>query len=431
MVQRRPVSEPELPPQERSFRLRHLLLVAAMAALGWWSVPRARAAFELHSLATAAADYGVCMVGPTGASTLRDNPQGFAALVRRRLVDAQPGAYPFADCAALSREVSGSVEVERAHTGRADDFFEYGGANTAHHSLAELSFGLTSLARVAKAAWPLERRGYAHLMNPSSHAKEAPHPVAPNAPATGRGLPGWRSPYASGFSAAGSRFLAVGHASNLEGYESKDGGVNWHPVSLAAPGMAKHAGRCVAADSDHGFVIEFTESGAVIQSLVGDNPVSETRIDAVTEVLATSCDQEGMSIAVERQEQRELLLCAHAGRCGQLPHRPEWLRGHFDVARVAGATVIATARAGIVRVRSSRDRGQSWTPDTVAFDWAAQVPTAEIRVPSRLLAIGKELWLYGAARPGQTYPLLFSVDMGASWYAPRSLVVGAELSASR
>lgn len=400
-----------------------------MGGLGWWSVPRAKAAFELHTLATAAADYGVCMVGPTGASAIRDNPEAFAALVRRRLVDAQPGALPFAECGSLARELTGSLEIERAHLGRADDYFEYGGANAAHHSLAELSFGLTSLGRVAKAAWPFERRGFAHLVNPSSHAKEAPHPVAPNPPATGHGLPGWRSPYTNGWTHEGSRYIATGHASNLEVYESKDGGVHWQQASLTGAGVREHAGRCVGAESSNGFTLELDEASLIVHSLAGDS-VSKTRVDGASEVLAASCDEEGMLMAVERKGRRDLLFCAHAGRCGQVPHRAEWLVGHFDVARVGGAMVVSTARAGIVRVRSSRDQGQSWTPDTVAFDWAAQAPTAEVKVPSRLLAIGKELWLYGAARPGQTYPVLYSVDMGASWYAPRTLSTGG-LSASR
>jgi hypothetical protein len=98
--------------------------------------------------------------------------------------------------------------------------------------------------------------------------------------------------------------------------------------------------------------------------------------------------------------------------------------GAFDVARVAGVTVIATARSGIVRVRSSRDEGRTWTPDTVAFDWAAQPLATDVKVPSRLLALDRELWLFGAAERGQSYPVLYSLDMGASWYAPNAF--GAE-----
>jgi hypothetical protein len=113
-----------------------------------------------------------------------------------------------------------------------------------------------------------------------------------------------------------------------------------------------------------------------------------------------------------------------------VPHDPAWLSAAFDVARVEGVTVIATARAGIVRVRSSRDEGRTWTPDTVAFDWAAQPIATDVKVPSRLLALDNELWLFGAARQGQSYPVLYSLDMGASWYAPRAFAA-SDARASR
>lgn len=397
-----------------------------MAALGLWLFPRARAAFELHGMATAAADYGVCMVGPTGAAALRDNPQTFAAMVRRRLLEAQPQALPFDGCATLAREVSGSPEVEQAHRAPALEFVEYGGSGPTLHSLAELSFGLGSLSSLARAAWPLERGGFAKLIKPSSHAREAPHPVAPNPPAVGRGLPGARTLYASAWVEGGSRFVATGHASNLKLHESKDGGLNWQAISLAHPGVAEHAGRCVSAGSTHGFLIEFAESAVMIRSLLADAVVYQVRIDGATDVLATGCDEEAMLMVLTRGGRRDLVACAHAGRCSSVPHRPDWLEAHFDVARVAGANVVATARAGIVRVRSSRDQGRSWTPDTVAFDWAAQPLRSDVKVPSRLLAIGKELWLYGAAAEGQSYPVLFSVDMGTSWYAPNGRANGSE-----
>jgi hypothetical protein len=131
-----------------------------------------------------------------------------------------------------------------------------------------------------------------------------------------------------------------------------------------------------------------------------------------------------MVIAATREQQRPLFVCAHAGRCGAVPHDPRWVDGAFDVARVDGVIVIATARAGIVRVRSSRDEGRSWTPDTVAYDWAAQPLVSDVKVPSRLLALGRELWLFGAAKPGQSYPVLYSVDMGTSWYAPKLAELG-------
>jgi hypothetical protein len=247
MANRRPVEPPDGEPPERSFRLRHLLLLAVMATVAAWLYPRAKAAFELHSMATAAADYGACMVGPTGPALLRDNPRGFATLVRRRLVATSAESFPFADCATLAAEVSASQEVTRGHRGRADEYLEYGGlTGTASRSLSQMSFGLVELKWLAHAAWPLERRGYSHLVQPSSHAREAPHPVAPSPPAVGRGLPGWRSAYASAWKAEPSRFVAVGHASSANVFESKDGGAHWQEIPLTAPGVDARVGRLLA-----------------------------------------------------------------------------------------------------------------------------------------------------------------------------------------
>jgi hypothetical protein len=74
----------------------------------------------------------------------------------------------------------------------------------------------------------------------------------------------------------------------------------------------------------------------------------------------------------------------------------------------------------LVRTASSRDNGQSWAPFIVAFDAAGQTQLrSEVQEPSRLLALGKRVVLYGGApRPEMTYPVLASDDLGASWHAP-------------
>src|SRR5262249_1039148 len=74
----------------------------------------------------------------------------------------------------------------------------------------------------------------------------------------------------------------------------------------------------------------------------------------------------------------------------------------------------------VVRVTSSRDDGESWTPLVVAYDRAEQ-PAARAReaVPERLLALGGRVLLYGAPSPAGDYPLLASDDFGASWHAPQ------------
>jgi hypothetical protein len=74
---------------------------------------------------------------------------------------------------------------------------------------------------------------------------------------------------------------------------------------------------------------------------------------------------------------------------------------------------------GIVRVVSSRDDGVTWTPSSVAFD-AAEFPElkSEASIPSRLLALGGRLLLYGvASKSTQSYSLLISQDQGASFHA--------------
>jgi len=93
------------------------------------------------------------------------------------------------------------------------------------------------------------------------------------------------------------------------------------------------------------------------------------------------------------------------------------LNDDFDVARVNGTTVIAVVTAGVVRVASSRDNGQSWTPAAVAFD-ATEHPgfAADALIPNRLTPLGPRLLLHGAPnRAGQSYALLVSDDQGASF----------------
>jgi hypothetical protein len=86
----------------------------------------------------------------------------------------------------------------------------------------------------------------------------------------------------------------------------------------------------------------------------------------------------------------------------------------LDLARVGGTTVMALGMGNIVRVVSARD-GAGWTPTSVAYDGDAYgLPVA--KRPTRLLTLGKRVLLHGtAARPNETYPLLYSDDQGASF----------------
>jgi hypothetical protein len=77
------------------------------------------------------------------------------------------------------------------------------------------------------------------------------------------------------------------------------------------------------------------------------------------------------------------------------------------------------SRSNIVRVISSRDDGQTWMPAVVAYDAGEYAgPRSSEHTPSRLLSLGDRVLLYaGADRPGASYPVLASDDLGASWHA--------------
>ena len=103
------------------------------------------------------------------------------------------------------------------------------------------------------------------------------------------------------------------------------------------------------------------------------------------------------------------------------------VRHPLDVARTAGATIIAVNMHDLVRVTSTRDDGRTWTPFALAFDAKAHPEVrAEVAVPARLLALGERVLLYGGAdRPSATYPVLISEDLGASFKAPESVALAS------
>ncbi len=175
-------------------RIRHLLLLGLVGMLAWGLYPRAKAAWQLHDQATDFANYGLCMVGPIGPSKLRDEPAEFYALVRQRLLVASATSRPFSECAPLAENLGGEALGE-LHELAADQFVEYAGPGQPIASLEQLRVSVQILADLAERAWPFERGGYAKLIKPSSHAKEAAHPVPFERPTVGSGLPGWRAAY--------------------------------------------------------------------------------------------------------------------------------------------------------------------------------------------------------------------------------------------
>src|SRR5262245_60624346 len=106
-----PAALPEPP-----VRLRVLLALAFFGGLALWLYPRAIAGWRVHELASALADYGACMVGPTGPSLMRASSMDeFERLARRRLLSAAANEAPFARCAPLARRLTSSAEIEQAH----------------------------------------------------------------------------------------------------------------------------------------------------------------------------------------------------------------------------------------------------------------------------------------------------------------------------
>ena len=140
-------------------------------------------------------------------------------------------------------------------------------------------------------------------------------------------------------------------------------------------------------------------------------------------VLGSGCDERSLVVLTADRERLHLRLCPFAGRCGELPLPPAIAAAPpsgVDVAKLKGTVVLSSAQDGVVRVVSSRDEGRSFTPAVVAFD-AVEYPELGLsrRAPSRLLALGERLLLFGGSVKGNdTYPVLASDDQGVSFRTP-------------
>ena len=417
-----PVAAPEAaarPP----IRLR-FFLVAALAYVAYaLAYPRLSAAWKLHGQASALADYGACMAGPTGPGLLRDHQIGeFESLLRRRLVAALPGEAPFERCASLSRTLTGSAEVEAAHRTTAGSFSEHGSREKPERSLRALDVSSGGLAELARDAWPFAR-GYALLVKPSLGAKEAPHPVSPPVPAVGRGLPAGRPLYRATRVDSSSILLAAGTGANSEALRSTDGGATFRAVSSAR--VRDFAGRCPAGAHGRAFVLGGSEDGSsnVASLEEGMEPRMTPLGRSSEEVTALACDEQALVAALRMDGGRAVVLrqCVFGGACTALPGPSvagaDGSIGYpVDVARVQGTTIVALAMGQVVRVASSRDAGTSWTPFSVAYD-AGEAPPSGAALPTELLVVGRRVLLHGAPRrAGETYPLLYSDDQGASWH---------------
>jgi hypothetical protein len=161
----------------------------------------------------------------------------------------------------------------------------------------------------------------------------------------------------------------------------------------------------------------------VLFSLEGAEATTSELSPMTERVLGTSCDDRSLVALTAERDRLHLRLCPFGGRCGELPLPPA-LQGAnaagADVAKLKGTVVLSVATDSVVRVLSSRDEGRTFTPAVVAFD-AAEYPELGLsrRPPTRLLALGDRLLLFGSVVKGSdAYPLLASDDQGVSFRTP-------------
>jgi hypothetical protein len=368
------------------------------------------------------------MAGPTGPELLAQRQDEFRRLVRRRLVAARPDTKPFAPCVPALDAYTGAVRDARraAHEAKAGDYEEYGalpGEGRPTMSVTALAVDDGRLRQLHEAAWPFAPRELGPLLLPERSAKVAPHPAEPPRPARGRGLPAFELGYSASRQLGHEELLFAGQGANASAHRSGDGGITWASVDLDDPAFASASGQCASGDGRSGFRLRHTGTLLRVESwLDGSQETSFALADAESNLTSFACDgSAALAILQGEQHKTAFRLCPHRAPCKVLPV-PSPLRAaaaestELSIARVQGVSIIATARAGVVRVISSRDDGDTWTPAVVAYDRGEQQQAATAALPTHLLSLGSRVMLYsGAARPSQSYPVLFSSDFGASW----------------
>lgn len=393
------------------------MLVAGWCGIGL--VRQARAAFELHDAASKAANYALCMVGPTGPKLLREGTDEYVRLLERRIVAAGPRDRPFARCRALGEKLGFSHAL---HELEASAFREYYDGAAGDHHARELAFDRSRLDELASAAGIFAPASLDTLVVPERHAEEASHPREPVRPAVGRGLPPFRSLYRSAVSYGDSWIVEVGSGANAERLVSHDRGLHFERVAgRAEPGPS---GPCAPSPEGAGFSIILSEAEETV--LVSRSEAGSSRMTKLAgrheRVEAADCDGSGLLALLDdtKSKVRRLKACSLEGVCSEVPlptldTRP--LAGDLDIAWVGSDIILAVVEGRLTRVTTSRDRGQSWTPWVLAFDGRELLPATSKGAPRRLLHVGDDVLLHGASERGQPYLVLASHDHGASFSA--------------
>jgi hypothetical protein len=403
-------------------RLRYLILLL-VAGLGLRSFGlRALAYWQLHETAAELANYAVCMAGPTGPELIHERPREFWRLVRRRIVAAAPDARPFAACTAALATFAGSSR-RVAYEARASDFREYGalrGESPANHSVADLTVSSVRLTELREKAWPFAPADVVGLVRPERSAKAAPHPVEPARAAIGRGLPSTELGYSAVHASGSSYLLVAGQGANMSAYRSDDGGMTWVDVDAGDAAVSASEGGCSSGDGRAYFRLRETgDQLRVDSSSNGELETSFALASAESRLIGFACDASAALAILSGNEGRPAFrVCPHRAPCRNLSV-PPLLRTKLaegtslSIARVNDVSVISMARGGVVRVVSSRDDGETWTPPIVAFDREEQGGSS---TPTHLLGLGSKLVLYaGGSSASDAYPTLGSSDFGASW----------------
>lgn len=409
------------------FKLRFLLV---LAVVGWALCslyPRLQAAFRLHDVTVAIADYGLCMAGPTGPTLIRDRPSEFERIVRRRLIASGATDKPFHRCSKLAKTITGDVELERLHNLTASDFRDYSGRGA---TLAQLGVSAAPLAKIFEDAWPFARGGYTHLMKPSLGAYEAAHIPAPPKPVGGRGLPARSGVYRNVWREGNGYAAAFGSGSDSAVLFTTDHGSSFRSLGRHEEAFEQHGERCDSNDAHRSYRLTPREDGGAIQVLfVLDNNTAAPIVSELGPIaerpIGTACDERSLITLSADRDRLHLRACPFGARCAELALPPSVAgasaqTGAVDLAKLRGTIVLSVATEGVVRVVSSRDEGRTFTPPVVAFDASEYPELALARRPaSRLLALGERLLLFGTpAKGNDTYPLLVSDDQGVSFRAP-------------